>query len=243
MWTMAAATPSESDIARRSPSTSPPFGPSSRRSARSVPALEQDDRVRHRLRRQRSGEHLRRPPRPSAGLLQLTPPDAMAFLAWSPNRPRKCTPMGTSIGVPHSGTDIAGLPVMLAITPEYATVRPPRSKDSAAGSVSVETISPSGTWRFRQRRGQPRVDAGEELSHPPRIGLGVLDREEVAAAVTWRPGADRPSGGGRTGRRGPRQRIEGAADGGFGDIGEASVRAGVAPQPGEGLGQVDAGAL
>src|SRR4249919_2082769 len=52
------------------------------------------------------------------------------------------------------------------------------------------------------------------------------------------------SGGGRTGRREPCQRIEGAVDGGFGDIGEAEVAvAGVAPQPGEGLGQIDAGAF
>ncbi len=52
------------------------------------------------------------------------------------------------------------------------------------------------------------------------------------------------SGGVRTGRRGPGQRIEGAVDGGFGDVGEAAVAvAGVVPQPGEGLGQVDAGAL
>ena len=43
---------------------------------------------------------------------------------------------------------------------------------------------------------------------------------------------------------GPCQRIEGAVDGGLGDVGEAEVVvAGVGPQPGEGLGQVDAGAF
>src|SRR5436190_1725913 len=40
------------------------------------------------------------------------------------------------------------------------------------------------------------------------------------------------------------QRIEGAVDGGLGDVGEAQVVvAGVGPQPGEGLGQIDAGAF
>jgi hypothetical protein len=43
---------------------------------------------------------------------------------------------------------------------------------------------------------------------------------------------------------GPGLRIEGAVDGGPGDVGEAKVAvAGVGPQPGEGLGQIDAGAF
>ena len=44
--------------------------------------------------------------------------------------------------------------------------------------------------------------------------------------------------------RGPCLRVEGAVDGGLGDVGEAQVAvAGVAPQPGEGLGQADVGAF
>jgi hypothetical protein len=43
---------------------------------------------------------------------------------------------------------------------------------------------------------------------------------------------------------GPGQRVEGAVDGGPGDIGEAQVAAaGVGPQPGESLGQIDASPL
>src|SRR5437773_8172465 len=43
---------------------------------------------------------------------------------------------------------------------------------------------------------------------------------------------------------GPGPRIEGAVDGGPGDIGEAKVvAAGVGPQPGESLGQIDLSAL
>jgi hypothetical protein len=43
---------------------------------------------------------------------------------------------------------------------------------------------------------------------------------------------------------GPGQWIEGAVDGGPGDVGEAEVVvAGVGPQPGEGLGQLDLGAF
>ena len=43
---------------------------------------------------------------------------------------------------------------------------------------------------------------------------------------------------------GPGLRVEGAVDGGLGDIGEAQVVvAGVGPQPGESLGQIDVGAF
>ena len=43
---------------------------------------------------------------------------------------------------------------------------------------------------------------------------------------------------------GPGPRVEGAVDGGPGDIGEAKVAAaGVGPQPGESLGQIEAGAF
>ena len=47
------------------------------------------------------------------------------------------------------------------------------------------------------------------------------------------------TGRGRTTRRAPCPRIEGAGDGGFCDLGEAKVVvAGVAPQPGESLGKL-----
>jgi hypothetical protein len=43
---------------------------------------------------------------------------------------------------------------------------------------------------------------------------------------------------------GPCEWVEGAVDGGLGDIGEAEVVvAGVGPQPGESLGQIDVGAF
>ena len=46
------------------------------------------------------------------------------------------------------------------------------------------------------------------------------------------------------GRGSPCQRIEGPVDGGLGDVGEAEVVvAGIGPQPGEGLVQMEAGAF
>ena len=46
------------------------------------------------------------------------------------------------------------------------------------------------------------------------------------------------------GGRGPGPRVKAAVDGGPGDVGEAEVAvAGVGPQPGESLGEIDFGAL
>ncbi len=49
--------------------------------------------------------------------------------------------MGSPSGVHQSGTDMAGLPVMLATTAGYATVLPPTSA-ARMGSAVVETTSP-----------------------------------------------------------------------------------------------------
>ena len=95
-----------------------------------------------------------------------------------------------------------------------------------------------------RRRARP-VRGSARQCHSPgagEVGCGGAKRRHLN--LRRRGQAPGWSGGGRTGRRGPCHRIEGAVDGGFGDIGEAEVAvAGVAPQPGEGLGQVDAGAL
>jgi hypothetical protein len=61
------------------------------------------------------------------------------------------------------------------------------------------------------------------------------------ARVQGSPSLPAPSGRGWAARRGSGARVEGAVDGGPGDIGEvAVVVAGVGAQPGEGLGQAGA---
>ena len=86
-------------------------------------------------------------------------------------------------------------------------------------SAALPSRGCRGHWRHSWRR------------LPPLAGSG---RCQVARVI--RAGPD--------GRTGPGQRIEGAIDGGPGDIGEAEVVvAGVGPQPGEGHGQIDVGAL
>src|SRR5438552_3327819 len=67
--------------------------------------------------------------------------------------------------------------------------------------------------------------------------------------LRWGCGVQRAAGragacGAGLGRGSPGQRIEGAVDGGLGDVGEADVVvAGVGTQPGEGLVQMEAGAF
>src|SRR6266516_7206216 len=70
----------------------------------------------------------------------------------------------------------------------------------------------------------------------------VLRSKAPAQVQTTARQVPLPSGLGRAG--GPRGGVEGSLGGGPGDIGEAEVVvAGVGPQPGEGLGQVEAGAF
>ena len=64
-------------------------------------------------------------------------------VASSPKRPRMCTPRcGARRVLKESGSDIAGLPVMLATTWAYPTVRPSvRPARRATGSSAVDVIS------------------------------------------------------------------------------------------------------
>ena len=56
--------------------------------------------------------------RPAHGRACSSCAASRSSVASPPNRPRKCTPTGRPSSFHHSGTDIAGCPVMLAITPE-----------------------------------------------------------------------------------------------------------------------------
>ena len=82
---------------------------------------------------------------------------------------------------------------------------------------------------------------------PGRRGGGWLCREFALvlrrANVTVRPDGQVPAGQDGGGEH-LGHRIEGAVDGGLGDVGEAEVVvAGIGPQPGEGLVQMEAGAF
>lgn len=55
--------------------------------------------------------------RPSHGWAASSCAASRMSVASSPNRPRKCTPIGRPSSFHHSGTDIAGLPVRLATMP------------------------------------------------------------------------------------------------------------------------------
>ena len=93
--------------------------------------------------------------------------------------------------------------------------------------------------------------------HGYRVGPGEIFARQVDEVVDgcltgnlrWCCGVLRSAGQAGAcwsglGRGSPCQRIEGAVDGGLGDVGEAEVvAAGVSPQPGEGLVQMEAGAF
>ena len=78
---------------------------------------------------------------------------------------------------------------------------------------------------------EPHTSAVVMLDHQGSVPLGRASSPSAGDAESVLYG-------------GPGPRIEGAVDGGPGDIGEAQVAAaGVGPQPGESLGQIDVGAF
>jgi hypothetical protein len=101
--------------------------------------------------------------------------------------------------------------------------------------LAASTLRPPGT----------RVGPGENVAH--QVGEVADGCVRESALVLWRaavrPGGQAPAGSGWGGER-LCHRIEGAVDGGLGDVGEAEVVvAGIGPQPGEGLVQMEAGAF
>ena len=82
--------------------------------------------------------------RPAHGRAASSCDASRISVASSPNRPRKCTPIGRPSPFHYSGTDIAGLPVRLATTPAWRTVWALTSSDRH-GSSGVEATVPIGS--------------------------------------------------------------------------------------------------
>ena len=123
-----------------------------------------------------------------------------------------------------------------------ATVKSAGHSGNGRGAAYLREIVGS-SWP-RARSGHP-VGRGQNFAHQVDE---VVDG--CAGNLRWCCGALQSA---RTGRRLAGQdwggehlchRIEGAVDGGLGDVGEAEVVvAGIGPQPGEGLVQMEAGAF
>ena len=98
---------------------------------------------------------------PGPGPLEWSAPPG-SNVASSPNRPRNCTPIGRPAAFHHKGTDIAGLPVKLAMTPEVATVRPPRSRMRRRRARRGRRDLADARRRLRQRGREHGVEPFEE---------------------------------------------------------------------------------
>ena len=124
----------------------------------------------------------------------------------------------------------------------------PQAQVVAVSDAEPRTLLKTvGSSWLRARYGHPVTGRvlGENFAH--RVGEVVDGCLRESALVLWRaavrPGGQAPAGQDWGGER-LCHWIEGAVDGGLGDVGEAEVVvAGVRPQPGEGLVQMKASAF
>jgi hypothetical protein len=104
-------------------------------------------------------------------------------VASSPKRPRKWTPTGSPAGFHHSGTDIAGAPVMLATT-AGKPMKPRARSDARSGSAGVallEELSRAVGLGGRARRlGDDTERARKAVSARIRDAIARINRAHPA---------------------------------------------------------------
>jgi hypothetical protein len=125
--------------------------------------------------------------------------------------------------------------------------QPSRAQVTAVVDVGLRTFVKSSAHPGCEHATATRYPGGSwgEFRAPGRRGGGWLCRESalVLRRATVRPDGQAPAGSDWGGEH-LCHRIEGAVDGGLGDVGESEVVvAGIGPQPGEGLVQMEAGAF